>query len=184
MSPVLLTATRPGHIAGLAVGSTGTVFLIVLAIHVAAGLAAAVTGAAAALRRKGRGVHARLGRLYVAAIGVVFASALVLAGLRWPHDNNLAAIGTIAFSAAVLGFLARRRHWRGDTVHIVAMATSYVALLTAFYVDNGHQLPLWDRLPTPVYWLLPAVIATPLTVRAVLRYRTKPPTRTGSITTR
>ena len=28
------------------------------------------------------------------------------------------------------------------------MAASYVALLTGFYVDNGPQLPLWDRLPT------------------------------------
>jgi uncharacterized membrane protein len=172
MSPILLAASGPNHIGGLSVGSTSPVFLTVLAIHVAAGLTAAISGVAAALWRKGPGVHARLGRVYVAAIGIVFASALVLAGLRWPHDNDLAAIGTLGFTSAVVGYLARRRHWPGDTIHIVAMATSYVALLTAFYVDNGRQLPLWDRLPTAAYWLLPALIAAPLTVRAVARYRT------------
>lgn len=26
------------------------------------------------------------------------------------------------------------------------MGSSYVLLLTAFYVDNGHQLPLWKRV--------------------------------------
>jgi hypothetical protein len=29
-------------------------------------------------------------------------------------------------------------------------------LLTGFHVDNGRQLPLWDRLPHWTYWVLPA----------------------------
>ena len=31
-------------------------------------------------------------------------------------------------------------------LHITGMGTSYVLLLTAFYVDNGKNLPLWRDL--------------------------------------
>jgi hypothetical protein len=153
--------------------STAPVFLAFLAVHVVAGLTCAVTGAAAALTRKGSGWHRRLGGLYFRAVCVVFATALVLAGLRWPHDNHLAALGTVSFTGGLVGYLARRRRWPGDRAHILGMGTSYIALLTAFYVDNGKQLPLWDRLPTIVYWLGPTLIGVPLMIRAI-RVRTKP----------
>jgi hypothetical protein len=44
-------------------------------------------------------------------------------------------------------------------------------MLTAFYVDNGPHLPLWDRLPAWVFWLLPSAIGAPVIARAVLRAR-------------
>jgi hypothetical protein len=47
-------------------------------------------------------------------------------------------------------------------------------MLTAFYVDNGPHLPLWDRLPTLAFWLLPAAIAAPVITRAILRARNSP----------
>ena len=34
------------------------------------------------------------------------------------------------------------------TMHIIGMSLSYIALVTAFYVDSGPKLPLWDRLPS------------------------------------
>jgi hypothetical protein len=151
--------------------STAPVFLAFLAVHVLAGLTCAVTGAAAALTRKGSGHHRRLGSLYFRALCVVFATALVLAGLRWPHDNHLAALGTVSFAGGLVGYLARRRHWPGDRAHILGLGTSYIALLTAFYVDNGKQLPLWDRLPTIVYWLGPTLIGVPLMIRAIRKRR-------------
>ena len=51
------------------------------------------------------------------------------------------------------------------------MGGSYVVMLTAFYVDNGHQLPFWDRLPTLAYWLIPTAVGTPLIWRATRRAR-------------
>ena len=48
------------------------------------------------------------------------------------------------------------------------MAGSYIALFTGFYVDNGPQLPLWDRLPHLAYWLIPAAVGIPLTWRALI----------------
>jgi hypothetical protein len=50
------------------------------------------------------------------------------------------------------------------------MGGSYIALLTAVYVDNGPFLPLWNRLPHWTYWLLPAIIGMPLIWRPLHRY--------------
>ena len=54
-------------------------FLAFLAVHVLAGLAAVITGAVAALARKGSPRHIRAGRWYYRAITVVFATAT-----SWP----------------------------------------------------------------------------------------------------
>jgi hypothetical protein len=164
----MVTAAR---ILGDQVGSTAPVFLAFLAVHVLAGLTAVITGAIAALARKGSPRHIRAGRSYYRAITILFATATVLAAMRWRQDYYLFIIGAVAFAAATLGYLHRRRHRPGDTGHIAGMGTAYVAMLTAFYVDNGPHLPLWDRLPTLTFWLLPAVIGAPIITRAVIRAR-------------
>ena len=58
------------RILGDQVGSTAPVFLAFLAVHVLAGLTAVVTGAIAALARKGSPRHVRAGRWYYWAITV------------------------------------------------------------------------------------------------------------------
>src|SRR4029077_6387844 len=123
-----------------------------------AGLTAVITGAVAALSRKGSPRHIRAGRWYYGAIGAVFATATVLAAMRRRQDYYLFLIGGVAFIAATIGYLHRRRHRPGDTGHIAGMGTPYVAMLTAFYVDNGPHLPLWDHLPLVAFWLLPTAI--------------------------
>ena len=55
------------------------------------------------------------------------------------------------------------------------MGVGYVAMLTAFYVDNGPHLPLWDRLPTLAFWLLPSAIGAPIIGGAVIRARRATP---------
>ncbi len=170
----------PGNIGGIEIPSTDPLFLTVLAIHVAAGLTCVVTGAAAALSRKGRPVHVRAGRGYFWSVCVVSGTALILAGLRWPHDNHLAVLGAVSFAAALVGYVARRRRWPGDWAHILGMGGSYIVLLTAFYVDNGHQLPLWDRLPSIAYWLVPALVGAPIVGRALIRRRPSGAVRTAA----
>jgi hypothetical protein len=159
------------RIFGDQVGSTAPVFLAFLTVHVLAGLAAVGTGAMAALVRKGSPRHIRAGRWYYRAITVVFGTATILAAMRWRQDYYLFLIGAVAFTAATIGYLHRRRHRPGDTGHILGMGTAYVAMLTAFYVDNGPHLPLWDRLPVWVFWLLPSAIGAPVIARAVIRAR-------------
>ena len=161
------------HILGDQVGSTAPVFLAFLAVHVLAGLTAVVTGAVAALVRKGSPRHIRAGRWYYRAITVVFITATVLAALRWRQDYYLFIIGAVAFTAATIGYQHRRRHRPGDTGHIAGMGIAYVAMLTAFYVDNGPHPPLGDRLPAFMFWLLPSAIGAPIIARAIIHARTR-----------
>ena len=170
----MLDAAR---ILGTEVSSTAPVFLAVLAVHVLAGLTAVTTGATAALTRKGSTRHRRAGRWYYRAISTVFATALLLTAIRPRQDYHLALIGVVAFAAATIGYRHRRKHRPGDTPHIAGMGLSYISMLTAFYVDNGPHLPLWDRLPTIAFWLLPAAIGTPITIRAIRRARGRPGAR-------
>jgi hypothetical protein len=171
------TASR---ILGTEVGSTAPVFLAFLAIHVLAGVSAVASGAIAAIARKGSPQHIRAGRWYYRAITVVFITAAILAAMRWRQDYHLFILGAAAFAAATIGYQHRRRHRPGDTGHIAGMGTAYVVMLTAFYVDNGPHLPLWDRLPTLTFWLLPAAIGAPVITRAIIRAgRARMPGRHG-----
>ena len=181
-----MTCRRPAASWATDVGSTAPVFLAFLAIHVIAGLTAVLTGAVAALARKGSARHIRAGRWFYRAITVVFATATILAAMRWRQDYHLFIIGAVAFTAATIGYQHRRRHRPGDTGHITGMGVAYVAMLTAFYVDNGPHLPLWDRLPALAFWLLPSAIGAPIIARAVIRARhatkqtRKTPARSGA----
>ena len=103
----LVTASR---ILGDQVGSTAPVFLAFLAVHVIAGLTAVVTGAIAAVARKGSGRHIRSGRWFYGAITVIFATATALSVMRWRQDYYLFIIGAVAFTAATIGYEHRRRH--------------------------------------------------------------------------
>jgi hypothetical protein len=159
------------QILGTEVGSTNPVFLGVLAVHVLAALTAIVTGAGAALISKGSIRHVSIGRRYYQAITVVVVTATVLAVMRWREDYHLLVIGAVAFAAATIAYQHRRRQRPGDGPHITGMGMSYIAMLTAFYVDNGPHLPLWDRLPTIAFWLLPTAVGAPIVVRALHKSR-------------
>jgi cobalamin synthase len=163
---------QASHILGTEVGSTAPLFLAFLAIHVVAGLTAVVAGAIAALTRKGSPRHIRAGRTFYRAITVLFVTAVALTAMRPRQDYHLLIIGTVAFVAAVAGVQHRRRHRPGDTGHIAGMGIAYIAMLTAFYVDNGPHLPLWDRLPPLAFWFLPSLVGAPIVIRAIARQQT------------
>lgn len=82
-------------------------------------------------------------------------------------------------TAATIGYLHRRRHRPGNTPHIAGMGLSYIAMLTALYVDNGPHLPLLDRLPSLTFWLPPSVVGIPVTIRALRRNATHTPAPTA-----
>ncbi len=147
-------------------------FAVAVPLHVTAGLVSVVSGIVAMLSRKGGRVHIVSGRIYVGGIAGLFATMVVLAATRWPHDNHLAVLGLIALGTTLLGLLNRRRHG-ADGWHILAMGISYVVMLTAFYVDNGPTLPLWSLLPPWSFWFIPSLVGAPLIARAIIR-RSRP----------
>jgi hypothetical protein len=38
------------------------------------------------------------------------------------------------------------------------MGGAYIALFTGFYVDDGPNLPVWDRLPDLADWTVPSLV--------------------------
>jgi hypothetical protein len=143
---------------------------LVIGLHVAAGLTAVVSGATAMLAAKRRGRHPRAGRTYLAALGVVAVTAAGIVAAR-PHTWYLLVPGGLAVAAAAIGYAARRIRWHGWlTHHLTGMSLSYIAILTAFYVDNGPRLPLWRLLPPLAFWFLPTAVGLPLLVRAYRRH--------------
>src|SRR5260370_23788615 len=147
-------------------------FATLLIPHIAAGLIAVVAGATAMLSPKRSGRHPKAGKTYYTLLCVVCATAVGMAAMRWPEDAYLVVLGAVSLGAASLGYLARQYRWHGwIRLHIVGMGTSYIVLLTAFYVDNGPRLPVWDRLPVLAFWIVPSLIGLPLMARALLPKR-------------
>lgn len=160
-------------IGGVPIPFNSPLLLGVVALHFFAGLGAVVCGAAAMISYKGIGRHPLMGKAYFWCLCVICGSMAILAADRWPADLYLLVIGALAIFSAVVGRRAGHRRMTGWVPwHVSGMGMSYVLMLTAFYVDNGPHLPIWDRLPSPVYWLLPTAIGLPLIFRAIRKYRT------------
>jgi len=145
--------------------------LAFIAVHLAAGLTAVIAGAAAMLSRKQAGRHPFAGTIYYCALAVVFVTMSALAMSRWSEDYHLFILGLLSFVAASIGRTARRSVWASwPRIHMTGMGASYILMLTAFYVDNGPNLPLWRELPRPAFWILPTLIGAPILVNALLRH--------------
>jgi len=143
----------------------------VVAAHVLAGIAAVVSGAVAMLSAKGEARHRLAGKAFCLALSALFVTATALAAVDWPARWHLFALGVLAYALAALGYAARVIRWPGWLrTHILGMGGAYIAMLTAFYVDNGPRLPLWRLLPPIAFWLVPAAVGLPLLARALRRH--------------
>ena len=156
------------NIAGLVIPSTDPLFLGIVGLHVLFGLGCVIFGLAAMLAKKGRGTHSTLGTIYFWCMGGAFVTMATLSVIRWREDYYLFALGALAFGLVSVGRLAVRQNL-GLRTHTTLMGSSYIVLLTAFYVDNGKNLPLWRDLPSVVYWFLPTIVGAPLIGWALAR---------------
>ena len=166
---------------GIQVPCDSSIFLAMLAIHIPAGMICVLAGLVALLSKKQAGRHAKFGTIYYWSLSVVFVTASIMSALRWTENYHLFILGTLAFTAATFGRMAHRRCWDGWVrLHITGMGLSYIFMLTAFYVDNGKNLPLWKELPPIAYWILPSAVGLPLIVRALLHHPLITKTQNGS----
>jgi uncharacterized membrane protein len=159
------------------------VFLLPLGVHILAGMTSAVTGIVAFSVPKGPTRHRRWGTRYLWAYTVVFLTATILSAQRWSADAYLFVLAVLGYSLALGGYSVRRfrntpwlRWLLGEywvIAHLVGMISSYVVLLTAFYVDNAHLFPGINQLPTIVFWVAPLLIAIPFLVRSIRRFLPK-----------
>lgn len=161
----------PIRIAGIPIPSDSLPFLLVLACHVTAGLAAVVTGLVAMFSAKAPGRHPSAGIWYYRSLVGVFCTMAVLSATRWSEDYHLFILGGLALTAAVVGRRAAPSRPRGRAfVHVIAMGLSYILLLTAFYVDNGPNLPVWRLLPPVAFWVLPILVGAAIIWRVLLTH--------------
>jgi hypothetical protein len=158
-------------------------FFFPLVVHALAGLTTAVTGVVTFSVPKGPARHHRWGKRYLWAYTVVFCTATILSVQRWQADAYLFGLAVLGYSFALGGYSARRfrqtpwlKHLLGEwwvIAHLVGMISSYVVLLTAFYVDNAHLFPGVNRLPTLTFWVAPTLVAVPFLVRSIRRFAPK-----------
>jgi hypothetical protein len=162
---------NPIIVGGIPLPSDAPLFLTLIALHVAAGLTCVVAGVVAMLSRKRRGRHPLAGTIYYCALAIVFVTMSALAISRWQEDYHLFVLGALSFVAATIGRTARRRLWPSwARFHMTGMGASYILLITAFYVDNGPNLPLWRELPQIAFWFLPSLVGMPLLLNAFFRH--------------
>lgn len=161
---------NPIVVQGFEIPSDRFLFLVILSIHILAGLACVISGVISMLSKKQPGLHPKSGTFYFWSLLIVFLTMTIIAIMRWKEDYHLFILGTISFSSAWLGRIAKRNNLKKWSIyHIVGMGVSYIFLLIAFYVDNGRFLPVWKTLDPIFYWLLPVLIGVPIIIRTSFR---------------
>ena len=123
------------------------------------------------LSNKGRGRHSNWGTTYFWSLLGVFVTMSALSFMRWAENYHLFILGVLSFASALFGRTAVQRRWhQWPRLHLSGMGASYILTLTAFYVDNGKNLPLWRELPEVALWFLPSAVGVPLILYATLRH--------------
>lgn len=153
---------------GIPVPSDNKLFLAIVAIHIVLGIICVLSGLSAMLTNKGKVTHTISGKVYFWGLAFVFITVIPLSIMRWPHNNHLLVLGVLSFLLAYFGRKLARNPRPGWTrLHTVYMGSSYIFLLTAFYVDNGKNLPFWSLFPQFFFWVFPATIAIPIIIYIV-----------------
>jgi hypothetical protein len=132
-------------------------FFLPLIVHILAGLTTVITGIVAGILPKRQGRHPSWGERYLWAYTLVFFTATILSVERWSTDAYLIFIALVGYGFALGGSVAsrfRREPWLMCLLgkywviaHVVGTIGSYIVLLTGFYVDNAHLIPLLNHLP-------------------------------------
>lgn len=143
---------------------------VLLVMHVAAGTIGLLLGPLALAAPKGPGWHRRLGLAYQGAVAGLTVTALGLVALSPGRLWWLGVIAAVTEVAALSGWQVRRRHapgWLGR--HVRLMCGSYLSFVTAALVVN------WA---SPLAWVLPTLIGTPL-INTAVRRATRPSAAAG-----
>lgn len=149
-------------------------FSILLTLHIIAGSVCLIVGAVSAFAKKRKGLHTVLGEVYHGFYVVILLTSVIMAIMHWLESAYLFYIGIFSYSLALYGYLAKKLMWR-DWLgkHIGGMLGSYIAVITAVLVVNGHRIPVLNELPILLIWFLPTIIGTPIITSVGKRYRSR-----------
>jgi uncharacterized membrane protein len=132
--------------------------------HIAAAVSALLAGAAVLLSPKGTRTHRRMGTIYVIALVLVDVAALALhRESTFGVFHALAVTSLVTISVGLLPLLLGK--WSPPVIatHAYCMTWSYAGLVAA----GCGQLAVAIGLDSPA-WVVPAVIATVLTVSGII----------------
>ena len=156
---------------GIPVPSRDPVFVGFVIIHILISLVCVISGLGAMVAEKGGKTHTRFGKLYLWAMIAAFISVTILSVMRWPHNVHLLMIGIFAVASTYGGYrLVKTRRENRTRLHTILMSSSYVFLLTGFYVDNGKHLPFWKLFPQWFFWVFPAAVGVPIVLYVLKRH--------------
>jgi hypothetical protein len=154
---------------GIPVPSTNKVFLGFVIVHILISIMAVLSGVLAMLLEKRKGKHTYYGRIYFWSIVSSFPIVVILSIMRWPYNVHLLSIGILTITVTFAGYkMAKAQPKDWQRLHTICMGSSYILLLTGFYVDNGKNLPFWRLFPQWFFWVFPAFVGIPI-VLYVLR---------------
>src|ERR1700744_6493885 len=128
--------------------------IFLLTTHITAGSLGLLAGPMAMMMPKRPGWHTRLGLTYQLLIASLCLSA---GGFTTPKPTlwGLGVTAALTGPAALGGWWARRRQPRGWLqLHVSLMCGSYISLVTALLVVNSPG--------SPIAWLAPTAVGTPL----------------------
>lgn len=146
--------------------------LPLLPTHILSGVICIACGVGAMLSKKGQGRHVRLGDVYYWSLCWVCASAVLLGASHLRQDHSVILLGVLSFGSASIGRMAHRQRWHSwISTHIGGMGASYIAMLTALFVEEGENLPLLRKSPQILLRLLPTLFGMSLVALSLWRRR-------------
>ena len=129
--------------------------MILLPIHITAGLLAIAAGAVALFAAKGASLHRRSGMVFVVAMLTMTSSAVVMATFFHPNRVNVAA-GLLTFYLVCTGLLTVRRpvedarRWLTGLMLLALGASAYAFALGFEARSGGGRV---DGIPSPPLFL-------------------------------
>jgi len=156
---------------GIPVPSTDRFFLTFVVIHILISFVCVISGFLAMLANKGGERHSISGKIYFWSMLSAFVTVVALSIMRWPHNIHLLGIGILAATSVYLGWrFAKKQSKKWTRPHTILMGSSYVLLLTGFYVDNGKNLPFWKLFPAWFFWIFPAAVGLPIILNVLKKH--------------
>lgn len=159
------------NLLGIPVPSDNKIFLCFIIMHIILGLTCVISGLVAMLSKKAKGRHSKAGKTYYWAMSFLFMTVIITSIMRWPHNIHLLIVGTFAYALTFIGqSLTRSKKPNWTRLHTFCMGSSYILLLTGFYVDNGKNLPFWNQFPVLFFWLFPSIIGIPIIIYVFFKH--------------
>ena len=115
--------------------------------------------------------------LLLSGIGLLIYGVVAVLGGNWAMSILCGVFGWLSLSSSIRDIKVFREKERSDRMwwwfsHMGSMLGSYIALITAFLVNN---MPEWlpDFHHQWIFWILPTVLIVPLMIRWERHYKMK-----------